>query len=528
MFCGQQSVIRRCITCICALIALLALPALLASRPAEAGTNRVGSSENSAIAADLSETSDGPVIDVWYGLDQRFGHIGNPQRWVNILGNVSDANGVASLTYSLNGEPELDLSIGPDDHRLVGMGDFNVEIDRSALVSGTNEVVITAIDDLDNTTVETVNVDYVSGEVWPKPYFIDWSSVGGIENVQDVAQIVDGLWTIEGDHIRPVGASAYSYDRLVAVGDTSWLDYEVSVPITIHQFFGVDDGKDPGVGILVRWNGHGDDSEQPHYAHPFGGLGWFRYPYSTAGRLAIRGNENYLIDEDDSGRQLELEVPYIFKIRVETRADGRSYYSFKVWEAGHDEPATWDLSGYGENAYAYEGHGSLLLVAHRTDASFGDVTVTPPLTVDIVGQGTVTADPDQASLHYGDVVTLTASAHPGWSFTGWDGDLTGTDNPASITLDDNKSVTATFDQDECALTIETVGEGEVAKEPDQTIYQCGDEVTLTASAEAGWGFAEWSGDLSGSENPETIAMDDHKTVTATFVTYPAFVPLVVH
>ncbi|MCP5114842.1 MAG: hypothetical protein GY953_28770, partial [bacterium] len=30
-----------------------------------------------------------PRIDIWYGAQQRFGHLGRPQRWINILGAVS-------------------------------------------------------------------------------------------------------------------------------------------------------------------------------------------------------------------------------------------------------------------------------------------------------------------------------------------------------------------------------------------------------------------------------------------------------
>jgi hypothetical protein len=192
-----------------------------------------------------------------------------------------------------------------------------------------------------------------------------------------VAQIVDGLWTVEGDHIRPVGADADSYDRLVAIGDVSWLDYEVTVPITIHTFFDSFENADPGVGILVRWNGHGEDASQPHYAHPFGGLGWFRKPPEHAYyRLSILGNGGADIARDYSGRQLEPEVLYIFKMRVETLPGG-SFYSFKVWEASEPEPSDWYLSGYGNGIDPDEAHGSVLLVAHRADASFGDVTITP-------------------------------------------------------------------------------------------------------------------------------------------------------
>jgi hypothetical protein len=66
------------------------------------------------------------------------------------------------------------------------------------------------------------------------------------------------------------------------------------------------------------------------------------------------------------------------------------------------------------------------------------------LTVNVVGGGSVTKNPDQAGYHYNDVVTLTATADLGWTFAGWSGDLTGTTNPGTVTIDGNKDVTATF------------------------------------------------------------------------------------
>ncbi len=42
-----------------------------------------------------------PVINVWYGSQQTFGANGQPQQWVNVLGDVSDPAGMASLTYSV-------------------------------------------------------------------------------------------------------------------------------------------------------------------------------------------------------------------------------------------------------------------------------------------------------------------------------------------------------------------------------------------------------------------------------------------
>jgi hypothetical protein len=45
-------------------------------------------------------------------------------------------------------------------------------------------------------------------------------------------------------------------------------------------------------------------------------------------------------------------------------------------------------------------------------------------------------------------------------------------------------------------------------------------VQVTAVAEEGWSFAEWSGDLSGSTNPTSVVMDGPRSITATFTEDP--------
>ena len=88
----------------------------------------------------------------------------------------------------------------------------------------------------------------------------------------------------------------------------------------------------------------------------------------------------------------------------------------------------------------------------RTDTNVtADLSVTAgfalnqyTLPVNLVGSGSVIKDPDQSICFYGDKITLTAAATPGWTFVEWGGDLSGPDNPKFITLDDKKSVTATF------------------------------------------------------------------------------------
>ncbi len=69
------------------------------------------------------------------------------------------------------------------------------------------------------------------------------------------------------------------------------------------------------------------------------------------------------------------------------------------------------------------------------------------LTVNTSGSGTVTRDPSGGAYDAGTVVTLTATPDAGWTFSGWSGDISGMDNPATITMDANKTVTATFSSD---------------------------------------------------------------------------------
>ncbi|MBN2445614.1 MAG: S8 family serine peptidase, partial [Phycisphaerae bacterium] len=139
------------------------------------------------------------------------------------------------------------------------------------------------------------------------------------------------------------------------------------------------------------------------------------------------------------------------------------------------------------------------------------------LTINVTGNGSVSKSPDQATYTYGQAVDLTANADPGWTFSHWDGDLTGSDNPDTIIMDGNKTVTAVFTQDLYTLSINVVGSGSVSLNPNEAGYTYGQLVELTANANAGWTFDHWEGDLTGSTNPDTITMDGHKLVTAVFV-----------
>ncbi len=129
--------------------------------------------------------------------------------------------------------------------------------------------------------------------------------------------------------------------------------------------------------------------------------------------------------------------------------------------------------------------------------------------------GSITKNPDQASYDSATVVQLTAIPATGYHFTNWSGDLTSSTNPATVTMDRNKTITANFAINTYTLTVNATN-GTVTKNPDQASYDSATVVQLSATPATGYHFTSWSGDLTGSTNPATVMMDRNKTITANF------------
>jgi hypothetical protein len=309
-------------------------------------------------------------MQIWYGDSQTFGAPGVPQQCVNILGNVSDFDEIASLTYSLNGGPPQPLSTGEDAYRLVDAGDFNAEIDYASLNPGNNTVVITAIDNEGLTTIHGVSVNYVAGQTWPSSYSItSWPT-----NLQSAGQVVDGLWQVQEDGtLRTI---QQGYDRLIDIGDRgTWKNYLVTAEVTMNSV-------DPwagAVGIVVGWQGHSDVQYgetltiQPRIGHPYPAFFFYSAGIAGPSALDIWTNTATVIEKPlaTGARTLQTGVKYIFKCQVQQNGSGGSHFSFKVWPANGSEPSAWDVQADGDVS-----QGSILLGAYRADVTFGQITIT--------------------------------------------------------------------------------------------------------------------------------------------------------
>ncbi len=191
-------------------------------------------------------------------------------------------------------------------------------------------------------------------------------------------------------------------------------------------------------------------------------------------------------------------------------------YNYGTWVLLIAVPATgWNFVDWSGDLTGGNNPDSIYINGNKTVIANFAVN-TYPLTTHVIGSGSIIRNPDQSSFAYGTWVHLTANPQTGWHFVNWSDSLTGSNNPDSIYINGPKVVTATFAINTYSLTVIVVGNGNVIKNPEQTTYNYGTWVRLTANADDGWHFVSWSGDLTGSNNPDSVLMNDNKTVTANF------------
>lgn len=194
---------------------------------------------------------------------------------------------------------------------------------------------------------------------------------------------------------------------------------------------------------------------------------------------------------------------------IEITAIPSEGWRFVDWEGDLDGP---------RNPYEYIIYESITAVARFERREY-------PLNISIEGEGTVQEKIVQtkATEDYptGTVVELTANPATGWRFIRWEGDLDGNENPQTVTIEGETSVTAVFERREYPLEISIEGQGAVDEEVIQAAkdndYEFGSVIRLTANPAQGWFFSAWEGDITGNENPTDLLIDEEKSVTAVFL-----------
>jgi hypothetical protein len=153
----------------------------------------------------------------------------------------------------------------------------------------------------------------------------------------------------------------------------------------------------------------------------------------------------------------------------------------------------------------------------------GTFSVLHQLTVNIVGSGSVSRNPEAPLYVQGTRVTLTANASINSDFIGWSGACSGAGTSCTVTMDSAKTVTANFESKQHSLSINAsgTGSGSITKTVNGQVtnnnsFPHGTVVTLIATPQDNSDFSVWSGDCSGAVNSCTVTMDANKSATGKF------------
>ena len=170
-------------------------------------------------------------------------------------------------------------------------------------------------------------------------------------------------------------------------------------------------------------------------------------------------------------------------------------YEFQGWDDGvTDNPRTITVTGNATYTAIF--------------SEQGEVYYTITTNVDPVGAGTVSGG---GTYEDGTVVTLAATANSGYTFDHWnDGS---TQNPRTITVNNNMSFTAYFNHNSYTITV-VANPSNAGTVSGGGAYYYGDYATLTATAYSGYDFVGWSD--GSSENPHQVLVTGNATYTATF------------
>ncbi|HEX2958924.1 MAG TPA: hypothetical protein VHO70_18965 [Chitinispirillaceae bacterium] len=275
----------------------------------------------------------------------------------------------------------------------------------------------------------------------------------------------------------------------------STADGAIEVDITADQWNGQNGG------IILRWT----SSTSYYFIAVKPGNQWDNY---------IKFCENSTVADNGITVASPISMNTSFTLRVEMTGS-----NFKFYIDGTLRGEINDAS-HPTGSFGYAHAASWNMYTRFSETRWWNAAPTEyPLTISVNGNGSV--NPPSGSFTAGSAVSLTATPSEGWIFTGWSGDLVSTSNPASITMNSAKNITATFEAlPSYALSTSTEGNGSVS--PASGNFISGTSVTLTANPSAGWTFSHWSGDVSGSTNPVTFTMDENKTVIAHFEEIPSY------
>ena len=198
-------------------------------------------------------------------------------------------------------------------------------------------------------------------------------------------------------------------------------------------------------------------------------------------------------------------------------AAGNLYLSNTVVTLTATPSNGWLFVGWTGDSTATNNVTTIVMNQPRVVQAIFRIWTTYPLSASTPGGGSVSVSPAPnaaGNLYLSNtLVTLTATPANGWSFVGWTGDSTATNNVTTIEMDQPRAVQALFGT---SLNLFTNGNGQVLLNPPTGPYVFGSTVQLTALPSPDSYFFGWSGAASGFASPLQFTVTNASGITALF------------
>jgi hypothetical protein len=142
------------------------------------------------------------------------------------------------------------------------------------------------------------------------------------------------------------------------------------------------------------------------------------------------------------------------------------------------------------------------------------------MAVSPAGAGTTTPSVGVYTYDSGTVINVSLTPSPGYRFVNWTGGVADPNSASTtVTLDNNKTVTAHFLKTyKLTIAVSPAGGGTTTPAQGVQTYEDGSIVNITATANPGYIFSNWTGGVADSNSASTtVTINGDKTVTANFV-----------
>lgn len=289
------------------------------------------------------------------------------------------------------------------------------------------------------------------------------------------------------------------------------------------------------------------------YSYPYNGCHWY------LNGQKVSGGDSYTYTNNGDGIQSDLEftvyfdyIPQNRTISVASNNPSRGTVQIEDYEHNTSTSSLTIIEGTQvtltatptSNASRFSGWFlNDQLVSSNDTYTFtlpngsGDRTYTANF-VESTDQFTMTAvyEPSEAastkvpnpstSILVGNEFTFSTSATTNWTFDGWydeDNQLLTTDGSYTISVIRDRTLTAKFHHDPYTITATAnpsiAGSVDIQGANNQGTYDAGSSPRLTATANTGYRFTNWSGDFSSTTNPYTInnISRNYNAIVANFI-----------